>query len=430
MPISNPPHDTLHLVELYVTRALTDELSKKFVYHDIEYAHRLIKGLKEISEFESVSLDDRETLLIAGWMNVVGYTHADKMGKIESPSDLFAKCTECSIGLSKSFLKEIKYSAKKREKITELLQESRPGAHERSELGSILSDAITIDWGKPKAKKKLKKLYEEFLLTDAISYGRGAWNEVVLEYLGSHVYYTNFGKEFLDPIKRKLIEKIEKEKKELEKTEKIIIQKELDISDEELKKLKKSLSSVKGRDDRGIQTLFRTTSRNHYTLNQMVDRKASIMISINAILLSLILSRTLGRVDTFCVHNSPILILLIGCIISILLATAAITPSKTHGVFTEDEIRNKKGNLLYFGNFHDMNFRDYQWGMLQMLNDSNYLYSSMVQDLYFLGQTLNKKSKLIRASLGIFMIGLTIAVIAFLIVAGMEDFHFGTAYHE
>lgn len=421
--------NALQQVEIYATKALTNDLSEKFVYHDIEYAHRMIRAIKEIGEHEKLNDSDREILLIAGWMNNVGFVEGNKFN-ITSPEDLFSKCNKCSVDLSEKFLSELSFPEDKINQITKIIQESRPGEHERSPLSNILADAITIDWGKPKAKKNLKKLYEEFLLTEAISYGKGTWYEIVLEYLNKHEYYTNFGKTFLEPVKLDLIEKIEKEKKDLEKTEKIIIQKELNISDEELKKLKKSLSSVKGRDDRGIQTLFRTTSRNHYTLNQMVDRKASIMISINAILVSLILSRILGQLDTFCIHNSPILIILVGSIISILLATSAITPSKTHGVFTEEEIRNKKGNLLYFGNFHDMNFRDYQWGMLQMLNDSNYLYSSLIQDLYFLGQTLNKKSKLIRSSLGIFMISLTLSVIAFLIVSGMEDFHLGTAYHD
>ena len=98
------------------------------------------------------------------------------------------------------------------------------------------------------------------------------------------------------------------------------IKQELGITEDELKSLKKSLKNVKGRDERGIQTMFRSTSKNHYTLNQMVDRKANIMISINPIILSLVLSRFIGANSTFCIHNSPILILLISAVVSIFFA--------------------------------------------------------------------------------------------------------------
>ena len=159
--------------------------------------------------------------------------------------------------------------------------------------------------------------------------------------------------------------------------------------------------------------MFRTTSKNHYTLNTMVDRKANIMISVNAIILSLIIGALVGgnmvleRQDI-----APTVLMALTCTLSIIYAVFAIRPEKTHGEFTETEIREKKGNLLFFGNFHNMHFRDFEWGMLQMLSDRNFLYSTMIRDLYYLGQTLNRKYVFIRRSLNIFILGfaLTAAV--------------------
>ena len=83
----------------------------------------------------------------------------------------------------------------------------------------------------------------------------------------------------------------------------------------------------------------------------------------------------------------------------------------------------KKGNLLYFGNFHNMKFRDYNWGMLQMLNDSEYLYTSMIRDQYFLGQMLSRKYKNIRIALVTFLIGFSLGAVSFLILAGVPEYH-------
>jgi len=90
-------------------------------------------------------------------------------------------------------------------------------------------------------------------------------------------------------------------------------------------------------------------------------------------------------------------------------------PAKTQGDFSEEEIRSKEGNLLYFGNFHNMQLRDFEWGFLQLLNDKDYLYQSMIRDYYFQGIALNRKYKFIRTSLTIFLIGFGVAFSFFLI---------------
>jgi hypothetical protein len=62
---------------------------------------------------------------------------------------------------------------------------------------------------------------------------------------------------------------------------------------------------------------------------------------------------------------------------------------------------------------------DYLWSMNQMMKDGEYLYDSMIKDVYFLGIVLAKKYRYLRTSYTIFMYGLIIAVIAFGIVAFM-----------
>jgi len=115
------------------------------------------------------------------------------------------------------------------------------------------------------------------------------------------------------------------------------------------------------------------------------------------------------------VQSVPIIILSITCISSIIFAIISIIPAKTQGDFSEEEIRSKEGNLLYFGNFHNMQLRDFEWGFLQLLNDKDYLYQSMIRDYYFQGVALNRKYNFIRTSLTIFLIGFGIAFTFFLI---------------
>ena len=148
----------------------------------------------------------------------------------------------------------------------------------------------------------------------------------------------------------------------------------------------------------------------------MVDSKASIMITVNSIILSLILGGIIGKSSKEIVVYVPSIIFAVANLISITFAIISIVPNKTQGNFTEEEIRSKKGNLLYFGNFHNMHYRDFEWAFLQMLQDKDYLYSSMIRDFYYQGQILHKKYIHLRISLYTFLFGLGIAILSHFLI--------------
>ena len=68
---------------------------------------------------------------------------------------------------------------------------------------------------------------------------------------------------------------------------------------------------------------------------------------------------------------------------------------------------------MFFGNFHRMQLEDYQWGMNQMIKDREYLYNTIMMDIYYLGVVLARKYRYLRIAYTIFMWGLILSVIAF-----------------
>jgi len=60
-----------------------------------------------------------------------------------------------------------------------------------------------------------------------------------------------------------------------------------------------------------------------------------------------------------------------------------------------------------------------------MMIDREYLYGSMIKDLYFLGKVLGKKYRLVRISYTIFMYGLIISVLAYI----LSFVYYSTALH-
>jgi hypothetical protein len=142
---------------------------------------------------------------------------------------------------------------------------------------------------------------------------------------------------------------------------------------------------------------------------------------VNAIIISVILSVLLRKLQTDAYLTYPTIIFLASSVATIVIAILATRPKVNTGTFREEDIINKKTNLLFFGNFHKMTWVNYEKAMRTMMKDADYLYTSIIQDIYHLGVVLGKKYKLIRLAYNVFMFGIVISVIAFALAAFLQE---------
>ena len=163
--------------------------------------------------------------------------------------------------------------------------------------------------------------------------------------------------------------------------------------------------------------MFRTTSTNHIRLSSMADSKANIMISVNAIIISVLLSVLLRKLEDYPNFILPAIIFLATSVTTIVFSVLATRPNVTSGRFTDLDIRSKKANLLFFGNFHQMSYQEYEDGMETIMQNGEYLYSNMIHDIYNLGVVLGRKYRLLRIAYNTFMYGIVASVLAFIIPA-------------
>ena len=103
-------------------------------------------------------------------------------------------------------------------------------------------------------------------------------------------------------------------------------------------------------------------------------------------------------------------------------------PIINDGVFTEDDIKKKKANLLFFGNFYKMSLEAFTWGMKEMMKDKDFLYGNMIKDFYYLGQSLGRKYRILNICYSFFIWGMIISVILFgiSVYAAPETANFGS----
>lgn len=381
--------DILQKVKNYVESLFKDKLSSVYFYHNFIHTTYTVNKAEEIMKNTPVSKEDQEKVILALWFHDTGY--------IDCAQDHEEKGVE----IMKNFLKNENYPENYIEDVSKLILATKINYEPQNLLEKIAKDADCSHFASHDYNDISDALRKEWELTNVRCFSNDEWNAGNLDMLkNKHHYYTDYAIENWDPLKKKNIKKIEKK---LEK-------------EEEKKEVKKENSDKKEpKSDRSVDTLFRVTLNNHTRLSDIADSKANILLSVNAIIISVCLSVLVPKLDT--PKNAhliiPSFVLLISSVMTIIFAILSTKPNVTKTKFTNQDVKNRKVNLLFFGNFHQMIFDDYHNAMRDLIKDRDYIYDSMVKDLYYLGKVLDRKYKLLSITYQIFMAGIIISVLSF-----------------
>ena len=393
-------------VEAYVSQYINTQVEARYAYHDLQHTLNVVKASVELSNYFSLSEVEHEMLRLAAWFHDIGYD--------EGPDNHEKRGAEHA----RRFLAQRNYPEEAIHKIEACILATKMPTTAKSTLEQILCDADLNHLGKKNYWERCSRVRQELNQTKDLIMSDQEWVDFELEFMTKHQWYTSAAKALFDKRKKKHLGQLIKQKKRLQPNEEQEAQQK-----EEAKKKKKSkaaaISSVELKQlnlGRGVETMYRTTYRTHVNLSSIADNKANIMLSINAVVISIILSSLVPRLDANPKLIIPTIILLVVCLLAIVFATLSTRPKITEGRITREDIENKKSNLLFFGNFYNMSLEDFHWGMMEMIKDNDFLYSSMTRDLYYLGIVLAKKYRYLRICYGIFMYGLIVAVASFALI--------------
>ncbi|MFK8061099.1 MAG: Pycsar system effector family protein [Polaribacter sp.] len=384
-------------VEKYVFNLLNTELEREYVYHNLAHTQRVVEKTKELAENVTLDKADLENLEIAAWFHDTGYLKGAENHEEES------------LLIAASFLKKHKVTGKRIEAISNLILATKMGHIANSDLEKIIMDADCAHLASKNFFDYTSLLRKEWELTDFKKVSDLDWIAINVDFLTKqHRFNTAYALKNWTKRKEKNLSKLIKNKKDIKGDLKKFNQKQ------EALELKKDKGDVP---ERGVETMFRVALRNHITLSDIADTKANILLSVNAIIISLALSNLLPKLDNPSNEHLfiPTIIFVVFTVASIVLSVLATRPNVTSGEFTKEDVSNKKVNLLFFGNFHKMKLDDFEWGIKEMMKDREYLYGSLTKDLYFLGLVLNRKYSILRLTYTVFMIGIIVSVLAFAI---------------
>ena len=401
-----PETDLLARTHAYAESILTERLSSTFLFHNVDHTREVVEAAQEIGRQSGLNDKDMETLLIAAWLHDVGY----RDGRINHE--------RTSMHIARTFLEEQGMGEKRIEKVLQCIAATEMPQRPQGLLAEVMCDADLYHLATDQYAEKTELLRQEVSLLTGEKVSKRKWlygNKLFYE---KHHYFTEYGRTVLEPRKQANLQRIEaaiaerEAEKEAEKTREKE-KKEKKTETPEAKEVKDAKKEKEKRPERGVETMFRLTSQNHVELSAMADNKANIMITVNSIIVSILVSILIRKFEEFPNLVVPTIILTTVCLVTIVFAVLATRPNVSSGTFTREDILAKRTNLLFFGNFHNVSLQDYEAGVREMMKDSEFLYGSMTRDIYYQGKVLGRKYKLLRISYTVFMFGFVLAVVSF-----------------
>jgi len=376
----------------YIMDYLNFKIDERFTYHNAEHAQYVATAALRISKDDGLDQEDLFILTVAAWFHDIGYA--------EGPEHHELRGSEMTI----EYLVGLKVPDPVIDRIAKLILATQITYQPQDKLEEILRDADLFHLGTASFEKKNEQLHreQEFLQNKLIS--KKVWFSDSLKFLQSHKYHTEFCRRRSTMMEQKNIRLLQNRLKEV------------DAAGTEDDLLKSAERSQAGNVTRGINTFFQIASSNNQQLSNMADNKANILITVNSIIISAIVSFYLRKLaDNDYLYIPAFLILGTG-LSSMICAILATRPKVSRGTFNQKELNLRQVNLLFFGNFYKMKIEKYTEGILMMVNDLDYLQNSLIKDVYFQGVILGRKYFLLRLAYSIFMLGIILAVLAFLIV--------------
>jgi predicted metal-dependent HD superfamily phosphohydrolase len=424
------PPDIVQRTAEHVQQIFQAADNKRLYFHSFEHTQEVAQHAMEIGQSEHVSEEELNILQIAAWFHDVGHLN----GEIQDHETR-------SVTAAKRFLTENGVSDEAFiQRVSDAIMATRMPHVPNDKLGEIMCDADVYHFGTEDFRKK-NKLIKKELKARAYPAMVTDWPQRTLKLLQSQHFFSPSVRNRLEEgkaenvrwLRKKIAEKYGAEAAQHvdvpavspEAVPAILPEPAKPVDDKGNKKTKdkeqaaltkeaaQAEKAEKGLVARGMQTMLRLGSSNHLDLSRMADGKANILISVNSIIISVILSIIVGRLDADPHLLIPTILFLTSSVITVVLAILATRPKLTEGTFTRENIHKKETNLLFFGNFYKSSLEEYTWAMNEVMQDKDYLYDTLVKDIYYLGIVLGRKYKLLRIAYNVFMIGLIVAVISF-----------------
>ncbi|PRY14304.1 hypothetical protein CLV24_104114 [Pontibacter ummariensis] len=359
--------------------------------YDLQHTRALVATAEEIGQSLFLPESDRRTLLLAAWLHDLCYM---PLGAVPDESS-FAPVTD--------FLLSSGVSERERSRILQAITATFYPQRPTDSVEEALCDAVSSFMASPDYFPSAEKQAQD---QSGENWNLQDWLLKQKELFKQHAFFTRYAQQAYQEGKEKNRKLLKKKLATVGKDEV-----ELDTLWKENQKLKKDLQKEKEQKAiKGTETMFRTTLASHVQLSVMADSKANLMISINAIIASIMISSVIRKFEEVPHLIIPSILLTLVCVTTIIFAVLSTRPKVKPSASPEDKV-----DLLFFGDFVRLSQESYKSSMRGMMRDHDKLYDSMIDNIYHQGQTLARKYTLLKIAYTVFMVGFAVVLLSYAI---------------
>ncbi len=167
--------------------------------------------------------------------------------------------------------------------------------------------------------------------------------------------------------------------------------------------------------DKEGTNIIRTIQRNNVQLIHIADNKAAILLSLNAIMLTLLIPNAISNMDLILENllYVPLLILAGTSFCTVCISSFVLIPPKFQNTKNVNGNHHTK-NPFFFGNIYKMESAFFFEKFEQTLASKKDLQEYLAMDIYYSGKRLGYKMKWVRLAFQTFILGLSFAVASFI----------------
>ena len=372
--------------EQHVVALLQEKLSGEHRYHSLEHTLGVRDEALKLGQAENASQEELEMLELATLFHDAGFT------------EVYEGHEAMSRKLAEAFLLRHRYPDDKLQTVLTLIDATYPPKQPTTPLEEIIKDADLSHLASKDYLDGLKNLRHEWAVFLHQSYSDEEWFKLNYKFVKKHQFFTAAARERYTAQWQTNL----KELKEL---------RDRFLPPAEPPKPKPGSGHITG--SKSAQMMFKTALRNHLDLSNLADNKANIMLSVNALIITIAMPLAVSFIKSNLFLLIPLGCLLATCLLSMIFATLATRPIPMTGYTAKEQIDEGRSNLFFFGNFYSMKYDEYQEGMKAVIADESNLEGSIMRDLFFLGRSLGNKYRRLRICYNIFMYGIILTVAVF-----------------
>jgi len=152
-------------------------------------------------------------------------------------------------------------------------------------------------------------------------------------------------------------------------------------------------------------TALTAAANNCRQLIVQVDKKAHLLVQVNAVMTSVLLTFALRMPQRHRLVILPIGAQLVTCLTVIVLSLAVTRPKLKGLPPSASPHSGSAGDLLFFGIYAEMELENYVREMEYMFGDSDYIGNTLIREIFHQAHILGKKYKFLRLAYLAFLLG-------------------------